>query len=144
MRNGAMNSEAITSTKDAKSTYPIELPGSPSPRSSSVMRRIEKRNVPSDQSDANIQNRGLVLPACVTSPTVSAALGDVYGFGWELLMASVCQRKVLRLRLERSGRILNYERLYQGQPTSPNRKGCLLYTSPSPRDRTRSRMPSSA
>ena len=25
-----------------------------------------------------------------------------------------------------------------------NEKGCLLYTSPSPRDRTRSRMPSSA
>ena len=25
-----------------------------------------------------------------------------------------------------------------------NNKGCLLYTSPSPRDRTRSRMPSSA
>ena len=25
-----------------------------------------------------------------------------------------------------------------------NRKACLLYTSPSPRDRTRSRMPSSA
>ena len=27
---------------------------------------------------------------------------------------------------------------------SPKRKSCLLYTSPSPRDRTRSRMPSSA
>ena len=27
---------------------------------------------------------------------------------------------------------------------SSNRKSCLLYTSPSPRDRTRSRMPSSA
>ena len=26
----------------------------------------------------------------------------------------------------------------------PRNKGCLLYTSPSPRDRTRSRMPSSA
>ena len=26
----------------------------------------------------------------------------------------------------------------------PTREGCLLYTSPSPRDRTRSRMPSSA
>ena len=27
---------------------------------------------------------------------------------------------------------------------TPKGKGCLLYTSPSPRDRTRSRMPSSA
>ena len=27
---------------------------------------------------------------------------------------------------------------------TPGKKGCLLYTSPSPRDRTRSRMPSSA
>jgi len=26
----------------------------------------------------------------------------------------------------------------------PTKRGCLLYTSPSPRDRTRSRMPSSA
>ena len=32
--------------------------------------------------------------------------------------------------------------LYVGQLSEP--KGCLLYTSPSPRDRTRSRMPSSA
>ena len=29
-------------------------------------------------------------------------------------------------------------------PVTGERKGCLLYTSPSPRDRTRSRMPSSA
>ena len=29
-------------------------------------------------------------------------------------------------------------------PEHPQRKACLLYTSPSPRDRTRSRMPSSA
>ena len=29
-------------------------------------------------------------------------------------------------------------------PESPGASGCLLYTSPSPRDRTRSRMPSSA
>ena len=29
-------------------------------------------------------------------------------------------------------------------PTAKSAKGCLLYTSPSPRDRTRSRMPSSA
>ena len=30
------------------------------------------------------------------------------------------------------------------ETTFPDRKTCLLYTSPSPRDRTRSRMPSSA
>ena len=36
-------------------------------------------------------------------------------------------------------------RLFDGIPQgSPLREGCLLYTSPSPRDRTRSRMPSSA
>ena len=29
-------------------------------------------------------------------------------------------------------------------PLSPHHRPCLLYTSPSPRDRTRSRMPSSA
>ena len=31
-----------------------------------------------------------------------------------------------------------------GRPVFPHNEGCLLYTSPSPRDRTRSRMPSSA
>ena len=34
---------------------------------------------------------------------------------------------------------------FQNKETNPNGvNGCLLYTSPSPRDRTRSRMPSSA
>ena len=32
----------------------------------------------------------------------------------------------------------------EGNRDHPVNKGCLLYTSPSPRDRTRSRMPSSA
>ena len=40
------------------------------------------------------------------------------------------------------------QELYQSRDiwkqTSYNTRGCLLYTSPSPRDRTRSRMPSSA
>ena len=34
--------------------------------------------------------------------------------------------------------------VYVGTPNRVERYGCLLYTSPSPRDRTRSRMPSSA
>ena len=39
------------------------------------------------------------------------------------------------------------KRLFQGVKIPPKTQklvGCLLYTSPSPRDRTRSRMPSSA
>ena len=36
------------------------------------------------------------------------------------------------------------EVLLDGSPVCEPRKDCLLYTSPSPRDRTRSRMPSSA
>ena len=32
----------------------------------------------------------------------------------------------------------------EAAPVTVEGKGCLLYTSPSPRDRTRSRMPSSA
>ena len=37
-----------------------------------------------------------------------------------------------------------YRRLAGGRPNSRSNTICLLYTSPSPRDRTRSRMPSSA
>ena len=33
---------------------------------------------------------------------------------------------------------------HYGRPAKQDKKDCLLYTSPSPRDRTRSRMPSSA
>ena len=35
-------------------------------------------------------------------------------------------------------------RYIDGNPNHPLNQGCLLYTSPNPRDRTRSRMPSSA
>ena len=47
---------------------------------------------------------------------------------------------LLKLFYERGGRELDTARVYQ----NGNCEGCLLYTSPSPRDRTRSRMPSSA
>ena len=38
----------------------------------------------------------------------------------------------------------NKDHKKKGARKGMKRKGCLLYTSPSPRDRTRSRMPSSA
>ena len=43
-----------------------------------------------------------------------------------------------------TGLIENFNNRYDLQPTSIYGYTCLLYTSPSPRDRTRSRMPSSA
>ena len=40
--------------------------------------------------------------------------------------------------------IFRAEDEFTNKPNVASKKGCLLYTSPSPRDRTRSRMPSSA
>ena len=42
------------------------------------------------------------------------------------------------------GRALWARSLHEGRPASDTRESCLLYTSPSPRDMRRSRMPSSA
>ena len=48
------------------------------------------------------------------------------------------EHRCVKLRQIRS------ERFGQRKVIRDGNKGCLLYTSPSPRDRTRSRMPSSA
>ena len=57
--------------------------------------------------------------------------------------------KTIDAFMKKHGGYLSYHDLatHQSQwvePVSTNYRGCLLYTSPSPRDRTRSRMPSSA
>ena len=56
---------------------------------------------------------------------------------WRL--QSVTSPNKVKRNLKRVDNILSWFRSYGKQP-----KDCLLYTSPSPRDRTRSRMPSSA
>ena len=58
----------------------------------------------------------------------------------DLILCSTALRahttaQILERESSFSGPLLTYKKLYLG---------CLLYTSPSPRDRTRSRMPSSA
>ena len=54
----------------------------------------------------------------------------------EIISKKKCHTRISFKRLRRNGSIINtYHSLYVI---------CLLYTSPSPRDRTRSRMPSSA
>ena len=72
---------------------------------------------------ANLANSRDYLPVRVMSPTLH---------NW--LQTSIETGDIVRGRVELKGDIGNYD------PA----KGCLLYTSPSPRDRTRSRMPSSA
>ena len=47
-------------------------------------------------------------------------------------------------RLTKEQRIKIYAKIYAPPAIAILATGCLLYTSPSPRDRTRSRMPSSA
>ena len=66
---------------------------------------------------------------------MSPALGEELGFDPYV-------RGVMVLKVER-GSAANYNRLRPGD-FIVDINGCLLYTSPSPRDRTRSRMPSSA
>ena len=54
--------------------------------------------------------------------------------GWDLEEEKTAKQKEKSAALEKSKQLTN----------SGKHKDCLLYTSPSPRDRTRSRMPSSA
>src|SRR5665811_2439042 len=53
--------------------------------------------------------------------------------------ANLVTNVALRVRVE-----LDLEKKYSPEQIAGRLRGCLLYTSPSPRDRTRSRMPSSA
>jgi len=55
--------------------------------------------------------------------------------GWPTLLCH-------RLEVDANGKIVDYV-LRQKDPKRASVNACLLYTSPSPRDRTRSRMPSS-
>ena len=71
---------------------------------------------------------------------------------WELIVARAEATPDRRMLIDDRGRSLtfgDYRRLAEevaaGLAASGVQRGdCLLYTSPSPRDRTRSRMPSSA
>ena len=61
---------------------------------------------------------------------------------WATAMAlQINSKKVKYFRWHDSGDVQNLDHLNKTYQTHPT---CLLYTSPSPRDRTRSRMPSSA
>ena len=53
------------------------------------------------------------------------------------------RKAVIRLKAPKEGETIIDDKV-QGRVTFPNKDLCLLYTSPSPRDRQKSRMPSSA
>ena len=56
----------------------------------------------------------------------------------------VDNKRLLQAMIEYREMISNSKAEGSPRPRVPSYIGCLLYTSPSPRDRTRSRMPSSA
>ena len=75
----------------------------------------------------------IALPMLTTSARADGAIQAIThaGFGGGTDVTT-------RMMLLRARRVLKQDMQLV------NKKGCLLYTSPSPRDRTRSRMPSSA
>ena len=71
-------------------------------------------------------------PKLVLAPSFIAVLIFVYGFiAWTAWVSLTRSRLLPKYEIEG---FIQYERLF----------ACLLYTSPSPRDRQKSRMPSSA
>ena len=61
-----------------------------------------------------------------------------------MLMGDVCDIKDLSGAYDWDGVVDIYENGEHAEKSDGSYRTCLLYTSPSPRDRTRSRMPSSA
>ena len=74
----------------------------------------------------------------------SSAASDVYKRQVEDVDAEAVQHGVLRLRELLDDVVDARVALREAEVALEPPVGCLLYTSPSPRDRTRSRMPSSA
>ena len=80
------------------------------------------------------------LPPTVIEPMVRRALDEDFGNSGDLtasLLVPATAKGKLMMRAREDGVIA-------GMQAAVMTYACLLYTSPSPRDRTRSRMPSSA
>ena len=69
------------------------------------------------------KNITVIVPTLAPSQELEALLGQLRAFGFDFIVVQARDA---------------------GADADTEVEGCLLYTSPSPRDRTRSRMPSSA
>ena len=106
----------------------IETNGQEKEQSTDQLRRFEQRALPPDQWKAGATvNQILTIP----NPHVSPQQPD-----WEVMASKHVLPHMLR-----DGYELNVD--IKGKSGATD-KSCLLYTSPSPRDATLSRMPSSA
>ena len=87
-----------------------------------------------DAPDAeDYDEQGRLRPSAMNKKQVKEAIAELVADGWRLVTKQNMGQSRMRL-VHEERRIASY----------PGNSDCLLYTSPSPRDRTRSRMPSSA
>ena len=84
---------------------------------------------------------GLQIPFCRANPPVGAAVNVT---GTVNILEAARHNPVRGLSYASSLAAFGAPEIYDTWPLPDDATPCLLYTSPSPRDRTRSRMPSSA
>ena len=94
----------------------------------------DERCVPPDHKESNYRmaRESLLLPAAVPERSVARLRGEIE----PQLAAQEYQDQLDVLAAQKGELVFHHDLILLGV--------CLLYTSPSPRDRTRSRMPSSA
>src|SRR5665811_345320 len=103
--------------------------------------RMRNRSIEHNGARAT-RHKGLTLVELLVAISV---LGFVAVLGWRGLDSIVRARIALTSDLEQTrGMQLAFAQLQSDCAHLVSPSACLLYTSPSPRDRTRSRMPSSA
>ena len=87
--------------------------------------------------------KGLVLITGTTSGVGLNTLKPLLRFGWEVIAVNRSNKRAIKIAEEFLTKE-EVENVHFIEIDLSNLNNCLLYTSPSPRDRQKSRMPSSA
>eukprot|EP00656_Telonema_subtile_P030158 TRINITY_DN3317_c0_g2_i2.p1 TRINITY_DN3317_c0_g2~~TRINITY_DN3317_c0_g2_i2.p1 ORF type:complete len:357 (-),score=85.94 TRINITY_DN3317_c0_g2_i2:2-1072(-) len=130
---------------------PYNQPTTCAPRSPVLLKTTQRSwGVPDSTMRSSLRNAATATDRCHRSRMTARSVADTHRAEQAANFAQQANRWDLRHRKARTiQQVLKANRSKLGTATTPpamkgSNWGCLLYTSPSPRDRTRSRMPSSA